>query len=162
MWFNLKKDSEVLVEKIKGQLKWNKWTKMIKSINDFLESIPALWKIYKWWKWVWKQAIDSMLTPYNIVKNIKKTDWFEETIKSVIFADKDIGVVKWITKVAWTVAIPTIWEIIYEANTNPEGDMKLSWWNIAANYAELMYLGVINTLIIETLNIDETILNEKP
>jgi hypothetical protein len=162
MWFNLKKDSEVLVEKIKGQLKWNKWTKMIKSINDFLESIPALWKIYKWWKWLWKQAIDSILTPYNIIKNIKKADWFQETLKSVIFANKDIGYIKWTWKVAWTLAIPTIWEIIYEANTNPEGDMKLSWWNIAANYAELMYLGVINTLIIETLNIDETILNEKP
>ena len=162
MWFNIKKDSEKIIENIKDKLNWSKWADMIKSINNFLESVPALWHIYKGGKWIWKKSIESILTPYNIVKNIKQAKWFEETLKSVIFADKEIGYLKWVWKVWWAFIIPTISEIIFELNSNPQWDMKLSWKNILANYWELMYLWVINTLIIESLNIDEAILNEKP
>lgn len=161
-WFNIKKDSEILVDKIKEKLSWSKWVDMIKSINKFLESIPALWRLYKWGKWIWKQWIDSMLTPVNIVKNIKNAKWFEETLKSIIFANKDIWYIKWVWKVGWMIAIPTIAEIIYETNTTPQWSMSLSPWNIAANYWEMMYLWIINTLIIEWFNIDEWALNETP
>ncbi len=162
MWLNIKKDSENIINKIKDKLNWSKWADLISSINKFLDSVPGLWHIYKWTKWIWKQWIDSILTPYHVVKNIKNAKWFEETMKSIIFANKDIGYLKWTSKVIWALAIPTIWEIIYETNSNPQWDMKLSWSNIFANYWELMYLWVINTLIIESLNIDEALLNETP
>ena len=133
---------------------------MIKSINDFLDSIPVAWKGYRWWKYLSKKALDSILTPVNVCRDLKRAKWFQQHLKALLFADKDISYIKWAWKAGLFLTLPAAAEITYEINSN--WSWSLSHWNIALNYIELMYFWVINTLVFEYFNADELILWETP
>ncbi len=146
-WIDIKKIAEDTSKSFLSKFDWSKWSDALKAFDKWAEQAFLLKYWYKPWRWITKTALHEIATPYNILKGIKDAKWFWETVKSIIFADKDMWIVKWTLKV-WAYAIvPAAWEVIRK--TNNWEPINLNWKDVIEDYLEFMYLWIINGLIIE-------------
>lgn len=166
-WIDVNKVAEDTSKSYFAKLSDTKFWKMWTAADNFMESIPY-WPgwIYKFWKnKIAKPIFNDIITPYNIVKNFKASEWFWEATKAILFRDKNINWVlpnsinpitwfgSWIWKV-WVYAIaPTRAEIMWD-KYNWQA-MEVNPANMATNYLEFMYLWVINSMILEYYEVDE-------
>lgn len=148
-WVDPTKIAEKTSKSFLSKFEWSKWADALKSIDKWAEQAFLVKYPYKAWRWATKTALNEMATPYNIYKNFKESNWFAEVAKTILFANKDIWVIKWVAKVWAYATIPTIWEMIRKTNNWEE--MKLDWRDMIENYLEFMYLWIINWLIIESI-----------
>ncbi|MDD5212988.1 MAG: hypothetical protein PHG82_00965 [Candidatus Gracilibacteria bacterium] len=150
-----------------AKLSDTKFGKMGTAADNFMESIPyGPGGIYKFGKnKIAKPIFNDIITPYNIVKNFKASEGFGEATKAILFRDKNInwvlpnsinpitGFGSGIGKVGVYAIAPTRAEIMWDKYNGQA--MEVNPANMATNYLEFMYLGVINSMILEYYEVDE-------
>ena len=158
-----------LAEKITSKVNTDNFVKelskskdLLKSIDEKLSKLPLFmnkpytfskWAVYNSEKWNFRAPIsttvDAIKTPYTTYKNIKESSTIWEYTKSILFAEKDISIKKWVLKVWWLIIAPTIIEEIINNSTIDNYEIDVSRTDVLLNYWSYMYLWILNSLILE-------------